>query len=296
MIKSGRSEMVESTGRYSGTTVVRNTAEKVLKNHGKNNGAGKFDEFVNKMHSMYKATLLDQDQLEDVMEREYKKMYESADPQLSESLPIKENSKLKRIARYKGFDNGHVLHNWEKMTAAKAEELAKQASIKDPNDIYYVAYDDVMDASSDIRWIAGKPYSYQDVQIRGDKPFIKKDQLLHESATYYVSGKTGDPTLETSDPAKAVEHWFKICRKAKMMASIHTMKEADGIKLLKWAASNPDKVTTWHKKYNCPYNLDYILDKSKQVADSGRIAGFVDTSDWATEPWEGDMIAVFSAG
>lgn len=80
MIKSGRSEMVESTGRYSGTTVVRNTAEKILKNHGKNNGTGKFDAFVNKMHSMYKATLLDQDQLEDVMEREYKKMYESADP------------------------------------------------------------------------------------------------------------------------------------------------------------------------------------------------------------------------
>lgn len=199
MIKSGHGEMVESTGRYSGTTVVRNTAEKVLKNHGKNNGTGKFDAFVNKMHSMYKATLLDQDRLEDVMEREYKKMYESANP-------------------------------------------------------------------------------------------------MNESATYYVSGKTSDPTLETSDPAKAVEHWFKICRKAKMMASIHTMKEADGIKLLKWVASNPDKVTTWHKKYNCPYNLDYILDKSRQIADSGRIAGFVDTSDWATEPWEGDMIAVFSAG
>ena len=54
---------------------------------------------------------------------------------VSESLQIKENKKLKRIARYKEFDNGHVLHNWEKMTSAKAEDLAKQMSIKDPNDI-----------------------------------------------------------------------------------------------------------------------------------------------------------------
>lgn len=198
MIKSGRSEMVESTGRYSGTTVVRSTAEKVLKNHGKNNGTGKFDAFVNKMHSMYKATLLDQDQLEDVMEREYKKMYESVDP-------------------------------------------------------------------------------------------------MYESATYSVSGNARDPALDTSDPAKAIEHWFKISRQAKMLASIHTLKEADGIKLFKWAAANPDKLTEWHKKYNCPYSIEYILEKTKHVADTSKLVGFVENKS-AKDAWEGDMLSIFSAG
>lgn len=75
-IRSGYGTMSE--GRYSGTTTVRSTAEKVLKNHGKNNSTGKFDDFVNKMHRLYKETLLDEDKLEQAMERDYKKMYESA--------------------------------------------------------------------------------------------------------------------------------------------------------------------------------------------------------------------------
>lgn len=275
MIKSGRSEMVESTGRYSGTTVVRSTAEKVLKNHGKNNGTGKFDAFVNKMHSMYKATLLDQDQLEDVMEREYKKMYESADPRINEARTS--FSSAKYPIRWKA--NGHEFEVVRPEIGRfglriDGEGMLSATSLYDINN-YLSKYK---------------------LGTQLPNTVTESANPMNESATHYVSGKTSDPTLETSDPAKAVEHWFKICRKAKMMASIHTMKEADGIKLLKWVASNPDKVTTWHKKYNCPYNLDYILDKSRQVADSGRIAGFVDTSDWATEPWEGDMIAVFSAG
>ena len=94
--------------------------------------------------------------------------------QENESLDsINEGTNFKRVARYGEFDNGYVMHNWAKMSDKEAENKAKQMSIKNPDDIYYVAYDDIMDPSSDIRWIAGEPYNYSDVQIKNGKPFIK---------------------------------------------------------------------------------------------------------------------------
>ena len=98
-----------------------------------------------------------------------------------ESQDIHEGTSLKRIARYNEFDNGNVLHNYEKMTSEEAEEKAKQASLDNPDDIYYVAYDDIMDSSSDLRWINGKSYNYSDVQIKGGKPYVK-DVLTNESS------------------------------------------------------------------------------------------------------------------
>ena len=81
---------------------------------------------------------------------------------------------FKRISRYGEFDNGHVIHNdWRNMSDKEAEDLAKQMSAANPNDIYYVAYDNVMNPSSDLRWIAGEPYNYSEVQIKNGKPFIK---------------------------------------------------------------------------------------------------------------------------
>lgn len=62
----------------------------------------------------------------------------------------------KRIARHNEFDNGYVLHNYEKMTSAEAEEKARLASIEDPDDIYYVSYDNIMNPSSDIKWKNGQ--------------------------------------------------------------------------------------------------------------------------------------------
>lgn len=94
--------------------------------------------------------------------------------QENESLgSINEGTNFKRVARYGEFDNGYVMHNWAKMSDEEAENKAKQMSIKNPDDIYYVAYDDIMDPSSDIRWIAGEPYNYSEVQMKNGKPFIK---------------------------------------------------------------------------------------------------------------------------
>ena len=62
----------------------------------------------------------------------------------------------KRIARVGEFDNGHVLFKYEPISSAEAEEKAKQMSLKYPEDTYYVAYDDVMEPMSDIKWKNGQ--------------------------------------------------------------------------------------------------------------------------------------------
>ena len=79
-----------------------------------------------------------------------------------ESKEIKTESG-KRIARYREFDNGHVLHQWDEMSNEEAEEKAKQASIENPNDVYYVAYDDIMNPRSDISWYRGNQYTIEDI-------------------------------------------------------------------------------------------------------------------------------------
>ena len=81
---------------------------------------------------------------------------------------IKENPNSKisfRIDHYRAWDNGHILHSYEKDTLENAEEKARQASIEDPNDIYYVHFDDVMNPSSDYRWYRGECYRYDDPEM-----------------------------------------------------------------------------------------------------------------------------------
>lgn len=76
---------------------------------------------------------------------------------------ILNSSKLCRIARTDEFDNGRVLHNWERMDTDKAEELAKEYSLNNRNKIFYVQYDDIMNPSSGLYWVGGNSYtSYQE--------------------------------------------------------------------------------------------------------------------------------------
>lgn len=76
---------------------------------------------------------------------------------------LNEGTKYKRISRFNEFDNGHIFHSWNEWTDEEAEEQAKQASIKDPTDVYYVQYDDVMNPNSGIYWYKGNSYSYEEV-------------------------------------------------------------------------------------------------------------------------------------
>lgn len=92
-----------------------------------------------------------------------------------ESKNSKKESKV-RVAQYGEFDNGHVLFDWTDMSMEDAENLAKDASLKDPNGMYYVAIDNVMDPSSDYRWINGQKYRYDQVEIRDGKPHVKESK------------------------------------------------------------------------------------------------------------------------
>lgn len=66
------------------------------------------------------------------------------------------NEVKKRIAKIGEFDNGHVIHgDWKKMSVVDSEEMARDMSIKDPDNIYYVQYDDLMIGASDVKWKNG---------------------------------------------------------------------------------------------------------------------------------------------
>lgn len=97
--------------------------------------------------------------------------------ELTESKEVKtEGTNLKRIARYNEFDNGYVLHNdWKKISDEEAEELAKQASIKDPTDVYYVQFDDIMNPSNNNRWYKGELYTVNEINAIRRK---EKEDLL----------------------------------------------------------------------------------------------------------------------
>lgn len=89
---------------------------------------------------------------------------------------LTEGTNQKRVSHYKEFDNGHVLHNWKNMSDEEAQEIARLQSIDNPNDIFYVAYDDVMNPDSDTRWVNGKSYNYDEVELQGGKPKFKENK------------------------------------------------------------------------------------------------------------------------
>ena len=78
------------------------------------------------------------------------------------------------IDHYNAFDNGKVLRNFQYMTEEQAQEAARQASIKDPTDAYYVHYDDVMNPGGDIVWVNGVAYRGMDVSPRGEGVAIRR--------------------------------------------------------------------------------------------------------------------------
>ena len=78
-------------------------------------------------------------------------------------------SKYKRISRYKEFDNGNVLFDYQDIDDDTAEDMARQASLDDPDDVYYVKYDDVMNPDSDYRWYQGNRYNWSDIKYKNGR-------------------------------------------------------------------------------------------------------------------------------
>lgn len=95
---------------------------------------------------------------------------------------IAESTMYKRISNYGEFDNGHVIHtDWSKLSDEAAEELARQKSVENPDQIFYVQYDDVMEPCSELRWINGKSYNWSDIKFSEGKPMITSVNDLKEA-------------------------------------------------------------------------------------------------------------------
>lgn len=110
------------------------------------------------------------------------------------------NKVQKRIARVGEFDNGKVMHNdWKVMSIDDSEELAKQKSLENPDDTFYVQYDDIMNPSSDVKWRGGQRIN----EVTDDPKSWPNDKVLtYEDAlalakAYYSQG--GDGFYETAD-------------------------------------------------------------------------------------------------
>lgn len=158
----------------------------------------------------------------------------------------KEETKLKRVSSYKEFDNGHVLRSdWKEMSSKDAENIAKQKSVDDPDNIYYVAYDDVMDSSSDLRWINGKSYNYSQVQMRGNKPVIKNESV---KKVLEVNIEAENPGILEVPEGKSVQdlpvsHFKKLIDKKgrssviRALTNLEVWNKNDDKKLSNWARS-----------------------------------------------------------
>lgn len=86
------------------------------------------------------------------------------------------------------FDNGHVLHgDWKKMSNEEAELLAKQYSENDPENIYYVHYDNIMDPASDYVWYQGEPYMSGDLVYKGGSVDVKGVPVSEDEVLSYTS-------------------------------------------------------------------------------------------------------------
>jgi hypothetical protein len=93
---------------------------------------------------------------------------------------VKENQvprKVKfRIDRHNAWDNGRILHSYEVDTLENAEEKARQASLENPNDIFYVHLDNIMNPTTEWSWYRGEKYT-------GNEPEYR--QIVKDVNNYY---------------------------------------------------------------------------------------------------------------
>ena len=111
----------------------------------------------------------------------------------------------KRVACTTEFDNGHVFHNdYFRASSAEAEERAKQASIENPDKVFYVKYDDVMNPSSDIKWKNGEQLNEADEPI-----YFDPDDEFEVDFRYYVYGNEDDVVSDSFDFEEDAIQWAK---------------------------------------------------------------------------------------
>ena len=120
-----------------------------------------------------------------------------------------ESTPEKRISKYKESDGSVLRGGWKEISDKEAEELAKQASIDDPTDVYYVEYNDIMDSSSDIRWYKGKSYTVDEIiEIRKKEKYAlyKKMMQAELEEQYENERRKGRPSIKNQSKTES----FKI--------------------------------------------------------------------------------------
>lgn len=154
----------------------------------------------------------------------------SEDATIEEALNFDVDRVQKRIARVSEFNNGSVIFNdYEIMTSDEAEEKAKQMSIENPDEIFYVKYDDIMNPSSDIKWKNGEQVDHLGNKLNSstikeelgqDTLDFDKDKKLTIREMYDFLLKSGmangcdiildwDNDSDLSDPKTAIE-WLDL--------------------------------------------------------------------------------------
>ena len=93
-------------------------------------------------------------------------------------------------------------------------------------------------------------------------------------------------SMETDDPRKAIELWFRIGQKFPSCTDLMTATKSDACKLLEEAT--PEYLTELYGKYKCPYKLDYLIDSVSSSLSRG--CGSFYESEF------GDSIYPFSCG
>ena len=140
--------------------------------------AGDIDSQISKMKKLYNSFADDEKPewitIEDINNYEKKmKELKTNKQKKTESTPEK------RISKYKESDGSVLRGGWKEISDKEAEELAKQASIDDPTDVYYVEYNDIMDSSSDIRWYKGKSYTVDEIiEIRKKEKYALYKKMM----------------------------------------------------------------------------------------------------------------------
>lgn len=125
--------------------------------------AGDIDSQISKMKKLYNSFA--DDEKPEWITMDDINNYEKKMKELKANKEKKtESTSEKRISKYKESDGSVLRGGWKEIPDEEAEELAKQASIDDPTDVYYVEYNDIMDSSSNIRWYKGKSYTPEEVQ------------------------------------------------------------------------------------------------------------------------------------
>lgn len=170
--------------------------------------AGDIDEQIDKMKELYNSFTDDEKPewitMDDInnYEKEMKELKANKEKK-TESTPEK------RISKYKESDGSVLRGGWKEISDKEAEELAKQASIDDPTDVYYVEYNDIMDSSSDIRWYKGKSYTVDEIiEIRKKEKYAlyKKMMQAELEEQYETERRKGRPSIKNQSKTES----FKI--------------------------------------------------------------------------------------